>query len=60
MHNPTGVVREKLEAAVAGFPVQEASLQEWNAVLEYLFRARQRATAEQARTQLLKLLKKKI
>ena len=60
LRDPTGAVREKLEAAVAGFPVQEASLQEWNAVLEYLFRARQRETAEQAKTQLLKLLKRKI
>lgn len=56
---PTGAVREKLEAVVAGFPVQEAALREWNAALEYLYEAPMEMTAERAKTQLLKLLQRK-
>ena len=51
--------REKLEAAVAGIPVQEATLREWNAALAYLYDAPVEMTAERAKARLLRLLQKR-
>ena len=59
LRNPTGALREKLEAAVAGIPVQEATLREWNAALAYLYDAPVEMTAERAKARLLQLLQKR-
>ena len=59
LRNPTGALREKLEAVVAGIPVQDASLREWNAALEYLYASPLELTAERAKARLLRLLQKR-
>ena len=58
LHNPTGEIRDKLEAVMAGFPAKEATLREWNAALDYLHNAPPVRTAIRDRAQLLALLQK--